>query len=73
MPYRSWWRYDVGQVAQPASERLTRAGDYWDLIDMGHDGGVGKCTARLLGSSLSQDQCEWKRVHVNSSCVGVSL
>jgi hypothetical protein len=67
VPYRSWWPYDVGQVAQSASERLTRAGDYWDPIDVGHDGGVGKCAARLLGPSLSQDQCDWKRVHVNSS------
>jgi len=63
VPYRSWGRYDVRQVSQSARDRLARARGDWDLIDVGHDGGIGKCAARFLGC-LSQYWPGLKRVHI---------
>jgi|GEM_PF-5152249 hypothetical protein len=40
-PYRSWWRYDVGQVAQSARDRPTRARGHWNAIDVRPDGAAG--------------------------------
>jgi hypothetical protein len=63
VPYRSWWRYDVGQVAQSARDRLARTRGHRDLFDVGHNGGVGQGASRFLGR-LSQYLPDWKRVHV---------